>query len=116
MRMRVGWIVMAAMMPTGSSCTTSCREYAAAALTVRLHAADGSPICDAEVVATDGDDVIALDPFPGTDCSYGGAWERTGTYVITATHDGVTATSDRVRVTSGACHVKGKKVDLTLSA
>ena len=115
-RIRVGWVVMVAMMPTAGCRTTSCKEYAAAALTVRVHAADGSAICDADVVATDGDDVIALEPFPGTDCGYHGAWERPGTYLITATHDGKTATSDRVKVTPGACHVKGKKVDLTLPA
>jgi len=113
---RLGWIVIATIVPTANACTTTCKEYASAALTIHVRDASGALVCDADVVATDGGEEIALELFPGTECSYAGAWERAGDYVVTAKFDGRTATSERVSVTSGACHVKSKKIDLTLPA
>ncbi len=94
-----------------SSCVTSCDDYATAALTVGVIDSSGTPICDADVVATDGSEEFILE---ASGCSYAGAWERSGTYVVHVSHDGRTATSESIHVTSGKCHVKGKSVDLAI--
>jgi hypothetical protein len=96
-----------------SSCSKSCDEYAGASLTVYVTDSMGTAVCDAEVTATDGSEVFALE---ANGCSYAGPWERAGTYVVKVSHDGQTAESESIRVTSGECHVKGKRVDLNLSA
>jgi len=92
---------------------TSCDDSATASLTVYVTDASGSRVCDAEVTATDGSEVFTLEPF---DCSYGGPWERSGIFVVHVSHDGRTAASDAVEIRSGECHVKGKRVDLIVSA
>ena len=99
-----------------SSCSKACKEYAAAGLTVSVRDTDGALVCDAAVDAVDGAQTIHLEPTVGPNCLYVGAWERTGRYIVTASRTGSTATSDRVTVSAGECHVKGQGVDLTISA
>lgn len=116
MSVRVGWaLLLLVAAPAASSCTKACKDYASAGLTVSVRDADGTPVCDAVVDAIDGVETIHLEATAGSDCGYVGAWERTGRYIVTANRDGSTATSERVTVSAGECHVKGKRVDLTLS-
>ena len=113
---RIGWTVLLLVAaPAGSSCTKECKDFASAGLTVSVRDAYGALVCDAEVDAIDGAATIHLEPTAGSDCGYVGAWERTGRYVVTASRNGSTATSARVTIFAGECHVKGKRVDLTIS-
>ena len=112
----MGWaLLLLVAAPAASSCTKECKDYASAGLTVLVRDAEGAPVCDAEVDAIDGAETIHLEPTAGSDCSYVGAWERTGRYIVTANRNGSTAMSERVTVSAGECHVKGKRVDLTIS-
>jgi hypothetical protein len=113
---RAAWALLFVWAPTASACGKQCDEYAAAALTVRVVGSAGLRVCDAEVIALDGDESLCLESLGGSDCSYAGAWERSGTYVVRATFKNKEAISKPVRVTSGDCHVNGQIVDLTLAA
>jgi hypothetical protein len=101
--------VVILVVAIGASSSKSCDEFAAASLTVALTNSSGSAICDAEVTATDGSETFKLEP---VGCSYAGPWERAGTYVIRASHGDQTLVSEPTRVSSGECHVKGKRLDL----
>jgi hypothetical protein len=94
-------------------CGKSCDEYAVAALNVDVVDASGAPICDAEVIATNDTDAFVLEAMG---CSYVGAWERSGTYVVQVSHAGRITTSESIRVESDGCHPKGVRVDLTVPA
>ena len=98
----------------GSCGGKDCEAYGAPALAVRVRLANGTEVCDADVVAKDGSDEFVLEHPGGANCTYYGVWERAGRYSVTATHDGETATSAGVKVASGDCHVKGKEVELIL--
>lgn len=97
---------------TVSACAKSCDAFAAAGLTVDVVDASGTLVCDAEVVATDGSEEFVLEASP--ECSYTGAWERSGTYVVHASLNGRTVESEAVHVGSDECHVKPQRVELTL--
>lgn len=99
----------------GTACTD---EFAYGLSVVVTSAVDGSRICDATVVAVDGDHEETLEASgDGADCSYVGAGERAGTYRITASKDGfASATSDDVVVGEDECHVQGEQVELELAA
>ena len=111
--MGLSWVPLLASTVLPSSCSRSCQDYAAAALTVGVTEASGAPICDAEVVATDGSDEFVLEP---SGCSYAGAYERPGTYVVRVSYRSRSIVSETISVPSGACHVKSQRVDLTLPA
>src|SRR5512135_236497 len=64
----------------------ACPAYAAAGLTVSVsNASDGQPICDATVTATEGG---YSEQLFGVGCSFAGAVERPGTYVVRAARQG----------------------------
>jgi hypothetical protein len=73
----------------------------------------GEPVCDATVTATDGSysETLRL----GSDCTYTGAVERPGTYVVAATAAAGTAMVTGVRVGSDPCHVRIEDVTITLT-
>ena len=97
-----------------------CTAVAVSALTVTvLDAATNAPLCDAEVVVTDGSFRETLPVFPGSgaDCRYSGPFERPGTYDVTVRRAGYpTAVQSNVRVTSDECHVIGVPVTIRLTA
>jgi Carboxypeptidase regulatory-like domain len=97
-----------------------CTAIAVSALTVTvLDAATNTPICDAEVVVTDGGFRETLPVFPGSgaDCRYSGPFERPGTYEVTVRRAGYpTAAQSGIRVTSDECHVIGVPVTVRLTA
>jgi hypothetical protein len=85
--MKLAVLLLLAVGP--SSCDwpgTPCPAMATAALTVTVaNAANGQPICDATVTATDGTYSETLRVFG---CTYTGAFERPGTYVVRAVREG----------------------------
>jgi hypothetical protein len=101
--------VVILVVSIGVSSSRNCDKSASASLTVALTNSSGSAICDAEVTATDGSETFILEP---VGCSYAGPWERAGTYLIRASHGGQMLISEPTRVSSGECHVKGKRLDL----
>lgn len=97
-----------------------CTAIAVAALNVSVvDAATNQPLCDAEVVVTDGGFRETLPVFPGSgaDCRYSGPFERPGTYAVTVRRAGYpTAVQSDIRVTSDECHVIGVPVTIRLTA
>ncbi len=95
-----------------------CTELAAAGLNITVvDAVTKQPLCDATVVATEGEHTETLMVNPPTgDCQYAGAYERAGTYSLDATSPGhLAATLVDVTVTKDECHVIGvmKTISLT---
>jgi len=94
----------------------ACAAYAAAGLGVSVFdAATGSPICDATVTATDG---AYSEQLFGLACSFSGAYERPGSYVIRATRQGFRPSEvEAVRVVTGGgecLHVEQTRVTVHL--
>jgi hypothetical protein len=116
------WVALVALGAAGCGEPNPviCTAIAVAALNVTVvDSATNQPICDAEVVATDGGFRETLPVFPasGTDCRYSGPFERPGTYEITVRRAGYpTAVQSGVRVTSDECHVIGVPVTIRLTA
>jgi len=94
---------------TAATCTTEAR----ASLTVTVLGPSGS-ICDATVVAQNGNDMTTLTSFGGPDCTYAGPFERAGTFTVTVSKTGFQSAMTTVTVGSDECHVIGQKVTLTL--
>jgi hypothetical protein len=90
-------------------CTTEAR----ASLTVTVLGPTGR-ICDASVVAQNGSDVTMLMGFGGTECTYAGPYERSGTFTVTASKPGFQPATMTATVTQGECHVDGQAMTLTL--
>lgn len=120
---KIAVAVMAAFGASGCGDEPSpvvCTAIAVAALNVTVvDASTNVPICDAEVVVTDGGFRETLPVFPssGADCRYSGPFERPGTYEITVRRAGYpTAVQSGVRVTADECHVIGVPVTVRLTA
>jgi hypothetical protein len=95
----------------------ACAAYAAAGLGVTVTNADtGQPICDATVTAVEGSYSEKLVPVA---CTYTGAYERAGTYVVKAARDGYASKevgSVRVVMGGGDCpHVEQMRLTVALS-
>ena len=95
----------------------ACAAYASAGLGVAVtHADTNQPICDATVTATDGSYTENL---IGVSCTFTGAYERPGTYVVQASRDGfLPAQVASVRVVwaaASAPHVQETRVTVPLS-
>ena len=71
-------------------------------------------ICDADVVAQNGNDVTTLMTFGGPECTYAGPYERAGTFTVTASKTGFQSATTMVTVTADECHVDGQLVTLML--
>src|SRR5512147_3093745 len=96
----------------GEGIPLACAAYAAAGLGVTVqNAATGQPICDAVVTATDGSHSEQLFE---TGCTFSGAYERPGTYMILAARDGFRPADRgpvRVVMGGGECpHVEQTRV------
>ncbi len=94
-----------------------CPAVATAGLTVEVsNAATAQPICDAVVTATDGGYAERLVP---TSCSYVGAFERPGTYQVSAEKAGFVPKQVgpvQVVMENGQCpHVRGVRVTIPLA-
>ena len=89
MKTRALWLLPAVLwfVHCGDDRTpVACAEYAAAGLGVSVSdAATGQPICDAMVTAFEG---AYSEQLFGVACSFSGAYERPGTYVIRAKGQG----------------------------
>jgi hypothetical protein len=95
-----------------------CSDEARSGLSVTVNdGATGAPICDATVVASDGDYSETLTAFgQGDACQYLGATERAGTYKIAVMSGGRTASQTGIVISSGVCHVEQRSVTITLPA
>lgn len=98
---------------------TVCPPIAPGHVTVIVtNAANGQPVCDATVTATDGAYSETLRP-RGCTSYYDGVYGRIGTYVVRAARDGyVTAEVGSVRIVSNndACEtVRGAQVTIALT-
>ena len=92
-----------------------CSDQAIAGVTVTVVDSNGARVCDATVVAHDGtfsENLMQLGY--GSGCTYGGAWERAGTYTIDVVSGSKTKSVENVVVTSGECHVNGQGLTVTL--
>jgi hypothetical protein len=106
----------------GAGCTgerepVACAAYAAAGLGVSVtHADTGQPLCDASVTASDG---AYSEKLTEVACTYTGAYERPGSYVVRATRPGFAPAEIgpvRVAMGGGECpHVVQVKVTLPLA-
>ena len=101
----------------GAPPPVACAAYATAGLGVAVIDADtNQPICDATVTATDGsyeERLIAVS------CTFTGAYERPGTYVIQASRDGFLpneVASVRVVMDTAECpHVQETRITVPLT-
>jgi hypothetical protein len=98
--------------------TVACLAYASAGLGVSVvDASNGAAICDATVTATDGTYSERLLAVGG--CTFTGAYERPGTYVIEASRPGFVpdrVASVRVVMGTGECpHVQEARVTVRLN-
>lgn len=96
---------------TPNTCDTS----AAAGVLVTVTQGIGGPIlCDAEVTLSDGTNTEKLSA-QGSPCSYGGAYEKTGTYTVVASKSGMKSmTKTGIVVDKGECHVNTQQIKLAL--
>jgi hypothetical protein len=95
--------------------TTACDLSLQYGLSVRVQTADNRELCDATVVAIDGDYREELETFGGGDCVFVGAPERAGTYRIEVSRRGYEPrVIENVEVGEGECHVDAQAVNATL--
>src|SRR5262245_46036000 len=100
MRRLVGLLLAAGAFGCEERAPIACPAFALAGLTVAVsNAATAQPICDATVTARDGDYSEALSV---NSCTFVGAFERPGTYVVSAARAGFVPKERRsVRVVMG---------------
>ncbi len=101
----------------GEHTPAACPAYAAAGLAVSVSSAStGQPISDATVTATEG---AYSEPLFGVACTFTGAVERPGTYVVRAVRHGFAANEVspvRVVMGGGECpHVEETRVTIALT-
>ena len=121
MRKLVGLLLAAGAFGCEERAPIACPAFAVAGLTVAVsNAVTAQPICDATVTAREGDYSEHLSEQPsGSSCTFVGALERPGTYVVSASRAGFVPkemTSVRVFMGGGDCpHVvpTGVKIALT---
>lgn len=101
---------------TACSDTSYCTKVAVPALSVTARDAQtGAPICDATVVARDGDFEETLMRFPAPGCECQGAEERLGTYQVTASAPGYQPlTKTMVAAIANECNVETAHADFAL--
>jgi hypothetical protein len=95
----------------------ACLAYAAAGLSVQItNGANGQPICDATVLASEG---AYSEQLFETACQFVGAFERPGTYRVAASRpdfDSAQLTSVRVVMGGGDCpHVEQVRLTIALA-
>jgi hypothetical protein len=119
MKTRALLVLLAACSATCGEDRTpvACTAYAAAGLGVAVtNAATGQPICDATVTAVEG---AYSERLFEVSCSFTGAYERPGTYVIRATRAGFLPNavgSVGVVMGGGQCpHVEQTRVTVSLT-
>lgn len=85
-----------------------CTQEAKAGLNVSVSLGNMNSITSegVTVIATDGNYSETLSVIDNTDPIFFGAWERTGTYILTVSKEGYqTYTSTPITVTADVCHV-----------
>ena len=96
-----------------------CSLEARAGVNVALKdAVTKQPVCDAQVVISDGTGYTDSPTAVGPECVYGGASERPGTYRVDVTHPSYApATRDAIGVAMDdvQCHVVAQRVELELT-
>ena len=114
----IGALLAVACLSCGDEHTpAACPAYAAAGLAASVSdSSNGQPICDATVTATEG---AYSEQLFGVACTFTGAVERPGTYVVRATRHGFAPNelaSVRVVMGSGECpHVQETRVTIVLT-
>lgn len=103
------------VVATACDSVNTCDTSAAAGLIVTVtQGENGPPLCDAEVTVSDGvtsEKVSAT----GTPCVYTAAYEKPGTYTISATKSGMTTeTKTGIVVDKGECHVIAQQVTIAV--
>jgi hypothetical protein len=118
MNSKVIWAFLAgvSLRCGGEHTTAACPAYAAAGLDVSVsNASSRQPICDATVTATEG---AYSEQLFGVACSFTGAIERPGTYVVRAARQGFApkeVAPVRVAMGGGECpHVQQTQVRIEL--
>ncbi len=97
----------------GLSCDTS----AAAGISVTVLDADTDvELCEATVIASDGEYDEILQLWFGEGCSYVGLWERDGDHTIAVSHDGYEDETAHVLIPKGRCHVEQQFLVVRLDA
>jgi nitrous oxide reductase accessory protein NosL len=102
------------LIGVGCARTQDCSAVALMALDVVVQDGSGGEVCDAVVTATDGDFTQQLQVDLVSPCHYRGVTERAGTYTVTATRSGRSASASDVMVEKDECHVITKQVTITL--
>jgi hypothetical protein len=93
-------------------CTPSDAAAVAGLRVTVTNASDGTPICDATVTA---DEVEYTETLAAASCTWSGAFERPGNYVVTATRAGFKDGHAVVTVVRGSdCHVVPVNVSIAL--
>ncbi len=108
-------VLCAAQLACESLTPNVCDTSVAAGLEITVtQGENGPPLCDAEVTISDGvtsEKVSAL----GSPCVYTGAYEKPGTYTISAAKSGMTTeTKAGVVVEKGKCHVIGQQLTIAI--
>ncbi|RZJ72391.1 carboxypeptidase-like regulatory domain-containing protein [Flavobacterium sp.] len=96
----------------------NCTEEAVAGLNVQVKdAATGEFLSDVVITAQDGAYGEILELVPASNpATYVGAWERTGTYVLTIQKDGYQSfISNGFQVTENVCHVNPQNLTFEIS-
>ena len=119
MKREIGSLGIVGMLSLAACGSVDCESVGHSAFAVRVQDAAGEQVCDATVVAIDGDfsEELSISDSSGA-CVYYGVYERSGTYRIEAARDGATGVIDRVEVVrAGRCDVlQTVQVAIELSA
>jgi hypothetical protein len=107
---------LSAVSVPGCGCSGGLEAAVGIAVTV-VDETSGQRVCDATVIARDGDHSETLVPITATGaCYYVGAGDRPGTYTIEVALAGRTASVQGVQVKRDGCHVATTPLDVTLPA
>lgn len=115
-RVASAFVPLAFVTVSVTSCSASCKAYAAFDFAVTVLTASGERVCDATVMARDGDFTAVLDRFgEGQGCTYSGVVaERPGTYSLEVSTRSQSKTIPVVKVSADQCHVIGRNITVTL--
>lgn len=105
------------------SCTSNkideiqCTEEARAGLNITVKNAVSNQVLGAgiKVIAKEGNYTETLEFFDANNPVFSGAWERSGTYIVTVSGVGYTTfISDAITVTADECHVIPQQLQVSL--
>lgn len=99
-------VTLVSCLPMDENNGLMCTAIAAVGIQVTVRDAhDDRVVCDAQVLAIDGEYTETLNPWPtGDECSYAGVYNRVGTYQIDVVHpDFAVATTTATVTATGPC-------------